>query len=222
MRIAIAAAAVLLLLAPARLPAQSRGSIYLQPIGKAVHPAELEYVRLTLSNFYDLRVVVLPRIDMPSSARVPSRNRYQADLVLRQLGRRLPEDGCKIVGLTADDISIAKGNAPYWGIIGLASMEDRACVVSTFRCGRGANGMQARIRLAKVAVHEVGHAFGLHHCPTDRCLMSNAGGKIRTVDRETDMCAECRLQFDLCGSPIPATAHLPWLPLPTDRAELRP
>lgn len=45
----------------------------------------------------------------------------------------------------------------------------------------------------KVVNHEIGHTFGLDHCPTPRCLMEDAKGTITTVDGEDGgFCQTCR------------------------------
>jgi archaemetzincin len=39
-----------------------------------------------------------------------------------------------------------------------------------------------RFRVANVALHEVGHTFGLQHCTEDRCPMQDAEGSIVNTD----------------------------------------
>jgi archaemetzincin len=51
-------------------------------------------------------------------------------------------------------------------------------------------------RLAKEAVHEMGHAFGLVHCGQEHCVMSRSPA-VREVDAKgKDLCSECRTQLD--------------------------
>ena len=100
----------------------------------------------------------------------------------------------KVIGLTRCDISTSKGKIKDWGIFGLGTVGGRTCVVSTFRLRRGKVSYRYFIgRLVKVANHELGHTFGLWHCPNHGCLMEDAKGTIKTVDRETGaFCSECR------------------------------
>ena len=83
---------------------------------------------------------------------------------------------------------------PVVAIRPLGAVDDRPCVVSTFRLRRG-NVARERVldRLAKVVNHELGHTFGLEHCPIAGCLMHEGSGSVGAIDREPggfcDACA---------------------------------
>ena len=80
-----------------------------------------------------------------------------------------------------------------------------------FRCARGArNAIHARHRLAKVAVHEIGHTLGLEHCPTRGCLMEDARGSNKTTDREYVICSRCRSLLRRRGIVLPPNPLPPW------------
>lgn len=167
--------------------------IYVLPLGKALPDADVQKVAAALRAFYEIEVKLLPRTELPKSAYYAKRARYRAEKLLAFLQPRMPSDGFRILGLTGSDISTTKGKVEDWGILGLASIDGVACVVSSFRCKRGAKGPEhARIRLGKVAVHEIGHTFGLDHCPNRGCLMEDGGGSVLTTDREYDLCTESR------------------------------
>jgi archaemetzincin len=73
-------------------------------------------------------------------------------------------------------------------------------VLSSFSCHRGAkNAAHMQARFAKTAVHELGHSFGLDHCPTAGCIMHDGEGSVRTTDTEHDLCAETRLRLGVSG-----------------------
>lgn len=161
----------------------------LQPLGP-VPDAELELVGRALGATFDFRVERLPTADMPAEAYYLPRKRYRAELVLAALARQTPG---RILGVTALDISTTKGPHADWGILGLGDIGGRACVISSFRCKRRAPTTHAAsVRLAKVAVHEVGHTLGLQHCPNVGCLMEDAAGSVLTLDRESELCPRCR------------------------------
>jgi archaemetzincin len=73
-------------------------------------------------------------------------------------------------------------------------MGGRPCVVSTFRLGqKKVPANKFKRRLIDVANHELGHTLGLDHCPHIGCLMEDAKGTIKVVDRSTGkFCGNCR------------------------------
>lgn len=216
--IALALSCALLSVAP-RVSAEAKPpktisskAIYVQPLGKALPDRDVKLVVVALRSFYGLEVKLLPRMPLPTSAYYKPRRRYRAEKLLDILAPKLPADGLRILGLTGADISTTKGRYRDWGVIGLATMDGRACVISSFRCHKKARSIkQARERLAKVAVHEIGHTLGLEHCPKLGCLMEDAKGKVKTSDGEYDLCPVCRKTLKTKGWSIPATpATYPW------------
>jgi len=185
--------------------------LYIQPLGPALPRADVAAVRQALEAFYGFEVRLLARAKLPQVAYYRPRRRWRADKLLDWLRKRKPADGERILGLTAADISTTKGPHRDWGILGLATVDGSTCVLSSFRCRRTArSAAHARQRLAKVAVHEVGHNLGLEHCPTVGCLMEDARGKVATCDREYDLCPHCRAWLKARGlAPRPNPA-IPW------------
>lgn len=185
--------------------------LYIQPLGAELPARDVEAVQNALTTFYGLEVKMLPRAKLPKRAYYKPRRRYRAEKLLTFLERKMPKDGWRILGLTGVDISTTKGRYKDWGILGLATLDGSACVISAFRCRKKArNAAHARIRLAKVAVHEIGHNLGLEHCPKVGCLMEDAKGKVATCDREYDICPKCRTKLKRWGRSIPENPEIPW------------
>ena len=170
---------------------------------------DVDFVVKALHAFHVVDVRALPRVALPKSAYYRPRNRYRAEKLLSFLKQRLPKGGAQIMGITGTDISTTKGKVKDWGILGLAEIDSTVCVLSAFRAKRSAKSAKhGRIRLAKTAVHEVGHALGLPHCPNRGCLMEDARGTVLTTDREYDLCTRCRRRLfhrgvGLSGGTIP-------------------
>lgn len=143
--------------------------------------------------FYGTAMILMPVKPLPGMSWYAPRSRYRADSLLIWLELNKPEQACCILGLTDKDISCTKGDIADWGIFGYGYQPGPACVVSTFRLKRNASGdAHFRERFAKVVLHELGHNFGLPHCPATLCLMGDAKGTINTVDQEQKMlCPAC-------------------------------
>jgi len=184
--------------------------LYLQPLGKGLAADHVDTVKRALLAFYPLHVLELASVALPSEAYYAPRNRYRAERILNFLEATAAHDAYRVLGLTALDISTTKGSIPDWGILGLAAIDGRACVLSAFRCSRGVDRARARARLGKVAVHEIGHTLGLEHCSTVGCLMEDARGTVTTTDREYDLCARCHDLLAQSGRRVRPTAKPPW------------
>jgi archaemetzincin len=101
----------------------------------------------------------------------------------------------KLVGVTDADICLPI----FTHVLGEAQQGGPWAVVSLFRLHpRAAEEPPARLyeRLAKIALHEIGHLFNLRHCEGPGCLMQFSGG-LRELDRLPLMlCRYCRAYFE--------------------------
>lgn len=172
--------------------ATRRPVVAIQPFGH-LDAAVVTRVRTGISQRFDVDVVVLPERALPADAYYRPRNRYRADRLLDDLEREAAGRYAKVVGLTARDISTSTDRYADWGVFGLGDLGGIPCVVSTFRLERGASTESLlEDRLVKAVNHELGHTFGVDHCPEHGCLMADAEGTIRTVDAgDGRLCAAC-------------------------------
>lgn len=100
------------------------------------------------------------------------RNQYNSTWILSQILERFPEEECKILGVTSVDLFVPV--LTY--VFGEAQLDGKTAVVSTHRLknelyGLPRNPQKLRERFEKEAIHELGHTFGLIHCPQPRCVM---------------------------------------------------
>ncbi len=179
----------------------------LQPLG-GVPDEALDTVETAIRETYRVDVRRQASRALPRAAWYAPRKRYRAEKLLADLEHHAATSCEHVLGVTTKDISTTKGSHPDWGILGYGDMPGRAAVVSTFRTKKAVRRVSPDERLARVAIHEVGHTLGLPHCPTHGCLLSDAGGTVKTIDQETELCDVCRKRLRWRGDP-PASRPQP-------------
>jgi archaemetzincin len=160
-------------------------------------PSLVRTVAACLERNFAVRVMVLTARPLPGSAYYAPRRRYRGDRLVGWLDTHRPPGASKILGLMSSDLSATKGPVYDWGVMGVASLAGHACVVSDYRLGgHRASASLIERRMRQVALHELGHNFGLPHCRTPRCIMNDAEGGIEAVDASSgEFCPRCRDQL---------------------------
>lgn len=129
---------------------------------------------------------------LPGSAYRPRREQYRADLLLDWVCQR--HDGADAIVALAD-ADIYEPN--YNFLFGLSYIGAGCALVALGHLGQddsGAPVAAARLghRAAMIAIHELGHAYGLGHCERRGCVMRYED-RIGPVDRELgQFCGHCR------------------------------
>jgi archaemetzincin len=163
---------------------KTRGVVVLVPL-KSFPDDLLDEIETTLARELKVEVRRHAVEPLPRSAWYAPRKRYRADVLIDHLAGFIEgePDTTKVLGLTEVDISTTNDEIPDWGIFGLGYAPGPSAVVSSFRLKRKAkNRAHVRFRVGNVALHEVGHTFGLQHCTEDRCPMQDAEGSIKNTD----------------------------------------
>jgi archaemetzincin len=167
---------------------KTKSGVLIQPYSDLA-PGKAQYI------YQEVRKIIqntklLPPIKLPPQAYYQPRNRYKADTLLKYLKLNISK-GQIITGITSKDISTKKGANPDSGIFGLGFMNGSASVVSNFR-------LHSNEQLFKTVIHELGHNFGLEHCPEKTCYMRDADGK-NTSNEEKGFCSSCKNKLISAG-----------------------
>ncbi len=168
--------------------------IFVWWIGEAEEERDLvEHVRRHLGLAFERPVLAWDRPERPRHAFDPRRRQHSSGTILRWLGEAGPREG-KVLGVTDRDLFIPI--LTY--VFGEAQLGGTAAVVSTARLAEDVALFGRRLlveRLAKEAVHEVGHAFGLVHCGTPACVMSRSPAVLEVDEKSSELCGECRARL---------------------------
>lgn len=167
-------------------------TIIIQPLG-TVSPEYLARVKKSIKSFYGYECVVMPQKEITNDMLSPIKRRVDADWALFW---NFTFDNFLLI--TEKEICTYESRKkPEWGILGKGVWYGRTCIVSTCLLKKDVSKHKALERLEKVVLHEIGHNLGLDHCVNDKkCMMYDANGKIKQVDREKIwFCDKCKAQI---------------------------
>ncbi|MDW7991908.1 MAG: archaemetzincin family Zn-dependent metalloprotease [Anaerolineae bacterium] len=166
-------------------------SILLIPLG-TVAPQTLEWLRDELAVLLSCSVEVGPEVPLPKAGYDPRRGQYIGEAMLDAL-RWVGGPAERVLGLADVDCYAPGLNF----IFGQAVLNGREAFVALPRLRPSFYGLPEdeglfRQRLLKEAVHELGHTFGLGHCPDPRCVMHFSNTLHDTDVKDATFCSRCR------------------------------
>lgn len=133
-------------------------------------------------------------LTLPTEHYNKERNRYRGTGLFEELSKH--RNGDAVIGLT--DYVIFKPNeiSQTYGIMGVSPVGTYKCVVSSKIPSNGKE--QSDENFVKLALHELGHAFGLNHCPDQHCFMVDAEHKMK-FPQTTGFCESCKTKLNAKG-----------------------
>lgn len=160
-----------------------------------VQPSILEFLAWTLNEEGLFRAAVGGVVLDPQPAWDAKRNQFNGLVLLEALEALSPAPGHRVLGVFGGDLFLPVMTHVY----GAAQTGGRAAIFSYHRLHPEFYGMPSDeglllARCLKEAMHELGHALGLVHCPDHACAMSYSSS-IEAVDLKGDAyCAVCSEQ----------------------------
>jgi len=165
------------------------------PIGE-VDPSVLDHLRVVLSRSFSLPCSLIKGVGVPSEAYNPRRKQYHSEVILHRLQRYRPSQGERLLGVTEVDLYVPSlnfvfGQADPAGGIALISL----CRLHQEYYGYPPDKALFLSRAAKEAVHELGHTYGLRHCPHPKCVMHFSNSLSDTDIKNESFCQRCQREL---------------------------
>ena len=165
--------------------------ISLMPVGH-VDRALLEPLAEGLTRCLRVACSIQPAGLEPEFAFNPMRGQYHSTEILKKILKGPASAAWKVLGVTEIDLYIPV----LTFVFGEAQLADGGAVVSAHRLRQEFYGMPTspsllQERLLKEAIHELGHTYGLRHCPDFSCVMSSSNSVERIDLKRVEFCANC-------------------------------
>lgn len=166
-------------------------NIVLVPMG-TVSLGLLHSLAAPMSETFGLPCRIADPIPIPTDAYDQRREQYADHKILAALARLEFPDAEHVLGVVDADCYAPGLNF----IFGQASLDGRGASIALPRLrpsfyGLPENDALFRERVLKEAVHELGHTYGLGHCPNPRCVMHFSNSLYDTDVKEAEFCPHC-------------------------------
>lgn len=182
------------------LPTKTRRTLVVQPLGAfgAVSRRVVDLTADFLACHFGLPVRTADSVELASPPAWAHRRRAEGEqlhtgwLLHEVLPPHLPDDAMALVAFLATDLWPGEG----WNyVFGEATLSDRVGVWSLARYGDPTLGDEAfrtaLRRTLKIAAHETGHMFALHHCTAYKCLQSGVNSLDEADASPLWLCPDC-------------------------------
>jgi archaemetzincin len=169
--------------------------ILIVPIG----PLDYETVTAlgsVLGAVFHLPVKTGEVLPVPPEAYDEKRRQFRSSFILEMLKPLRSANVHRVLGVIDEDLYVPWLNF----VFGVADMENGVAVISLVRLREEFFGLPPDRKLflertVKEAIHELGHTFGLGHCPDSRCIMFFSNSPQDTDRKGPSFCPVCRIKL---------------------------
>lgn len=133
----------------------------------------------------------------------PKRKQYLSSAILEKLKTMKGEECERLLAIVGVDLYAPELNF----VFGEADFQTRVAVISSIRLRQEYYGVSAGSirpenkqlfleRVTKEAVHELGHTYGLPHCPEPKCVMYFSNSLQNTDFKSYSFCGNCKKKLE--------------------------
>ena len=160
-----------------------------------VDDALLESLRASLEEIFGQKTLISDKIQLPKEGWHRDRGQYLASPILAALTP--PSSSAdRVLGVVNVDLFAQGLNF----VFGQADATGRRAVISLYRLRQEFYGLPHdevifHQRTLKEAVHELGHTYGLGHCPNPACIMHFSNTLSDTDFKGSNFCSKCLMEI---------------------------
>jgi archaemetzincin len=185
------------------------GAIHLWVVGP-VEDDVVEFLEGFLGRTFGLKTMRMAPLASADFAYDTRRGQYDSTRILLEAFKRAPADATQVLAVTSVDLFIPMLSFVY----GQAQLDGRVALLSLARLRQEFYGLPADwplllSRAAKEALHELGHSFGLAHCPTSSCAMSLSTHILQVDGKNSEYCPGCNALLAEALAAVRVCAELP-------------
>lgn len=164
--------------------------VTLKPLGN-ITDATMEKLKDRVGGIFHCPVEIEAGFGDLAQAYNPQRKQYFSSKLLASLKKSQRDE--RVVGIADVDLYVPRLNF----VFGEADIVSGTAIISLHRLRQEYYGLAPdealfMERATKEIVHELGHTFGLGHCPNNRCVMHFSNSLADTDLKEPSFCSSCR------------------------------
>lgn len=168
-------------------------SVGVIPVGD-VPESTLQIIADHITGRFKLTTQILPPLEQPEYAFDERRLQYNAGIIIEAMEAMQFGNHDKVIGVLNNDLFIPI----FTHVFGEARQGGKCGLVSLFRLMKNSDGSTppkslVLERVAKVALHELGHLLDLLHCEHKKCLMHFSGGVDEVDNMSLELCEYCTI-----------------------------